>query len=138
MKSDSPLISSPEMPARQFKVLAEPNRLRILELIFRGVHCNCKFGEALPYGLIVALSGGFAGALIGLVIGVSKWGVLGGGLVGVLATLAVVALYVITFSRPGQQLYFLSQSGIFVIVLGLPMILTGILAALFKKAVKWS
>lgn len=33
--------------AQQFKVLAEPNRLQILELIIQGVQCNCELGEAL-------------------------------------------------------------------------------------------
>jgi len=30
-----------------FKVLAEPKRLCILDLIMRGVQCNCDIGEAL-------------------------------------------------------------------------------------------
>ncbi|MDZ4158587.1 MAG: metalloregulator ArsR/SmtB family transcription factor [Anaerolineaceae bacterium] len=32
---------------QQLKALAEPNRLRILELIFQGYQCNCEFGKAL-------------------------------------------------------------------------------------------
>jgi ArsR family transcriptional regulator len=29
------------------KVLADPNRLRIIHLLMEGVHCNCELGEAL-------------------------------------------------------------------------------------------
>jgi len=29
------------------KVLADPNRLRIVHLLMEGVHCNCELGEAL-------------------------------------------------------------------------------------------
>ena len=33
--------------ARQLKVLAEPNRLRIVDLLMEGVQCNCELGDAL-------------------------------------------------------------------------------------------
>jgi ArsR family transcriptional regulator len=33
--------------AQQLKVLAEPNRLRILDLLIQGVQCNCELGDAL-------------------------------------------------------------------------------------------
>lgn len=33
--------------ARWLKVLAEPNRLLLLEQIIEGVQCNCELGEAL-------------------------------------------------------------------------------------------
>ena len=32
---------------RQLKVLAEPNRLRIVNLLMEGVQCNCEIGDAL-------------------------------------------------------------------------------------------
>ena len=32
---------------RQLKVLAEPNRLRIVNLLMQGVQCNCEIGDAL-------------------------------------------------------------------------------------------
>ena len=40
--------------ARQLKVLAEPNRLRIVNLLMQGVQCNCELGDALgmPANLI--------------------------------------------------------------------------------------
>lgn len=31
----------------QFKVLAEPKRLRILHMLMEGVQCNCELGDAL-------------------------------------------------------------------------------------------
>ena len=33
--------------ADRLKVLAEPNRLLILDLLMQGVQCNCELGEAL-------------------------------------------------------------------------------------------
>jgi ArsR family transcriptional regulator len=33
--------------ARRLKVLADPNRLRIVHLLMEGVHCNCELGDAL-------------------------------------------------------------------------------------------
>lgn len=33
--------------ARYLKVLAEPNRLRIVDLLMEGVQCNCELGERL-------------------------------------------------------------------------------------------
>ncbi len=38
---------SPEVLAKQLKVLADPKRLRILNLLMTGVQCNCDLGEAL-------------------------------------------------------------------------------------------
>ncbi len=36
------------MPVLSVQItVAEPNRLRILELVFQGIQCNCEFGEAL-------------------------------------------------------------------------------------------
>jgi ArsR family transcriptional regulator len=36
-----------ETLASRLKVLAEPNRLLILEMILQGVQCNCELGNAL-------------------------------------------------------------------------------------------
>ncbi len=33
--------------ADSLKVLAEPNRLRIFDLLMQGVQCNCELGDAL-------------------------------------------------------------------------------------------
>lgn len=33
--------------SRQLKVLAEPNRLRIVNLLMDGVQCNCELGDLL-------------------------------------------------------------------------------------------
>ncbi len=46
-------ISTEEL-ARQLKVLAEPNRLCIVDLLMEGVQCNCELGDALglPANLI--------------------------------------------------------------------------------------
>jgi ArsR family transcriptional regulator len=39
--------TDPETLAQFLKVLAEPNRLRILHLLMEGVHCNCELGNRL-------------------------------------------------------------------------------------------
>ncbi len=36
-----------EALARRLKVLAEPKRLLIIDLLMQGVQCNCELGEAL-------------------------------------------------------------------------------------------
>jgi len=43
-----------ETLARQLKVLADPKRLRIINLLMAGVQCNCELGDALgiPKNLI--------------------------------------------------------------------------------------
>jgi ArsR family transcriptional regulator len=33
--------------ARWLKILSEPNRLKIINLLMEGVQCNCEIGEAL-------------------------------------------------------------------------------------------
>ncbi len=45
--------SQPQL-ARMLKVLAEPKRLAILDLLMQGVQCNCELGDALgmPANLI--------------------------------------------------------------------------------------
>jgi hypothetical protein len=89
--------------------------------------------EALAYGVAVGVMAGFFGVFIGMVIGIFNLGLLGGALTGLLASAGAVAFYVLTFSRPNQYGYFLGQSVIIVLVLGLPAILTGLLTALVKN-----
>lgn len=40
-------MTDPNSLARQLKVLAEPNRLRMVDLLMQGVQCNCELGDAL-------------------------------------------------------------------------------------------
>jgi hypothetical protein len=96
---------------------------------------DTKASEAFGYSLIVSVGCGFIGAIIGLVIGIGNLGVIGGGIVGGLATVGVVAFYVLFFSRPGQTAYFLGESRIIFIVLTLPTILTGISTVLLKNLI---
>jgi hypothetical protein len=88
-----------------------------------------RLSEALGYSLIVGFIAAFIGVFIGFVIGVGKLGLVGGGLVGVLVTAAVVAFYVLTNGRPGQYSYFLRQSITIIVVLALPTVLAGVMAA---------
>ena len=42
-------MKSPELEflTEQLKVLAEPNRLKIMDLLMQGVQCNCELGDNL-------------------------------------------------------------------------------------------
>lgn len=91
--------------------------------------------EAFAYSLVVGIGCAFVGAIIGLAIGIGNLGAIGGGAVGFLGTLCVVALYVFSTGRPGQHAYFLSESRIIFVVLTLPLILTGIITALLKNLI---
>ncbi len=97
---------------------------------------NQKLIEIFAYGLIVGMIGAFIGAIIGLAIGIGDLGMIGGGVVGFLGTLIVVAIYVYsTAENFGQYGYFLSESRIIFVVLSLPTILTGIITALLVKLI---
>jgi len=58
---------------------------------------------------------------------------LGGALAGMAGTLAAVVFYVFVFGDPGRLGYFLRESGVVVLVLGLPAVLTGCLTALMVR-----
>lgn len=47
MKHKHPSPLDPTRLAERLKVLAEPKRLHILNLLMEGVQCNCELGEAL-------------------------------------------------------------------------------------------
>jgi len=95
-----------------------------------------KLIEILGYGFVVGMIGAFIGVIIGLAVGIGNFGAQGGGLVGFLGTLIVVATYVYsTAENSGQYGYFLSESRIIFVVLSLPTILTGIITALLNKRI---
>ena len=97
---------------------------------------NQKVFDAFAYSLIVGMIGAFIGAIIGLAIGIGDLGVIGGGAVGFLGTLIIVAIYVYSTAENSSQYgYFLSESRIIFVVLSLPTILTGIITALLKKMI---
>ncbi len=97
---------------------------------------NQKLIEAFAYSLIVGIIGAFIGVIIGLAVGIGDLGVIGGGVVGFLGTLIVVAIYVYSTAESfGQSGYFLSESRIIFIVLSLPTILTGSITALLKNLI---
>ncbi len=97
---------------------------------------NQKVFDAFAYSLIVGMIGAFIGAIIGLAIGIGDLGVIGGGAVGFLGTLIIVAIYVYSTAENSSQYgYFLSESRIIFVVLSLPTILTGIITALLKKRI---
>ncbi len=96
---------------------------------------STKASEAFGYSLFVGIGCALIGALIGLVIGIGNLGIIGGGIIGGLGTLGVVALYVLFFSRPGEQAHFLNESRIIFVVLTLPAILTGMITGLLKKII---
>ena len=110
--------------------------LSFLMFFLLTVFDNQKLIEAFGYGLVVGMFGAFIGVVIGLAVGIGDLGVLGGGVVGLLGTLIIVAIYVYsTAENSGQYGYFLSESRIVFTVLSLPTILTGVITALLKKLI---
>ncbi len=100
------------------------------------VYDGQKLVEAFGYSIIVGMIGAFIGVIIGLAVGIGDLGVIGGGAVGFLGTLIIVAIYVYSTAENSSQYgYFLSESRIIFVVLSLPTILTGIITALLKKRI---
>ena len=89
--------------------------------------------ETLGYSLIMAVAGGFLGGIVGAAVGLGDLGGFGGALAGLLASLAVVGLYVIGFGRAGQYGRFLSESRVIIAGLTAPLILTGVAVAAFRR-----
>ena len=73
---------------------------------------------------------------LGLAVGALDLGPIGGGLDGVVATLAAVVSYVFVFGDPGRLGYFLRESGVVLLVLGLPAVLTGVMTTAIQKQVR--
>ncbi len=82
-----------------------------------------------------AVVGGFLGGIVGAIDGLANLGNFGGALVGLLVSLAVVALYVLGFGREGQYSRFLSESRVIIAGLTVPLILTGTFTAWLNKTV---
>ena len=100
------------------------------------VYDGQKLVEAFGYGFIVGIIGAFIGVIIGLAVGIGDLGAIGGGLVGFLGTLIVVAIYVYSTAENFSQYgYFFSESRIIFVVLSLPTILTGVITALLIKMI---
>ena len=85
--------------------------------------------EALAFALIVGFFGAVLGAVVGLLVGLARLGMLGGALAGLLVAGTLVVAYVLSFGRPGEYAYFLSESRILLLLMALPLVLTGVLAA---------
>lgn len=47
MKDSAPLPNHVQVMVELLKVLAEPKRLLILDLLMQGIQCNCELGETL-------------------------------------------------------------------------------------------
>ena len=110
--------------------------LSFLMFFLLTVFDNQKLIEAFGYGLIVGIIGAFIGVIIGLAVGIGNLGAIGGGVVGFLGTLIVVAIYIYSTAENFSQYgYFFSESRIIFVVLSLPTILTGIITALLKKII---
>jgi|SRR5690606_14848892 len=92
-----------------------------------------RFGEAFGFSLVVAVIGAFLGGIAGAIIGLGNLGRFGGALVGLLVSLAMVALYVLGFGREGQYGRFLNESRVIIAGLTVPLILTGTLTAWLNK-----
>ena len=110
--------------------------LSFLMFFLTAVFDNQKFIEAFGYGIIVGFIGAFVGVFIGLAVGIRDLGVIGGGVVGFLGTLIIVAIYVYSTAENSRQYgYFWSESRIIFTVLSLPTILAGIITAWLNKRI---
>lgn len=96
---------------------------------------GARAGEALGFGLAVGVVGGVMGGLVGLAVVSLRLGWLGGALAGAGATLAAVGFYVVIFGSPERLGYFLRESGVVLLALGPPAVLTGLLVAMVKNRV---
>ncbi len=100
------------------------------------VYDGQKLVEAFGYGFIVGITGAFIGVIIGLAVGIGDLGAIGGGVVGFLGTLIIVAIYIYSTAENSSQYgYFFSESTVIFVVLSLPTILTGIITALLVKLI---
>ena len=100
------------------------------------VYDGQKLVEAFGYGFIVGIIGAFIGVIIGLAVGIGDLGAIGGGVVGFLGTLIIVAIYIYSTAENSSQYgYFFSESTVIFVILSLPTILTGVIAALLIKLI---
>jgi hypothetical protein len=97
---------------------------------------RARVGEAVGFGLVVGVAGGVMGGLIGLAVGALDLGLFGGALAGLAATLAAVVFYVFAFGDPDRLGYFLRESGVIFLVLGLPAVLTGVVTTAIQKQLR--
>jgi len=110
--------------------------LSFLMFFLLTVFDNQKLIEAFAYGLIVGIIGAFIGVIIGLAVGIGDLGAIGGGVVGFLGTLIVVAIYIYSTAENSSKYgYFFRESTVIFVVLSLPTILTGVITALLKKLI---
>ncbi len=110
--------------------------LSFLMFFLLTVYDGQKLVEAVGYGFIVGIIGAFIGVIIGLAVGIGDLGAIGGGLVGFLGTLIIVAIYIYSTAENSSQYgYFFSESTVIFVVLSLPTILTGVIAALLIKLI---
>jgi hypothetical protein len=110
--------------------------LSFLMFFLMAVSDNQKIIEAFGYGLIVGFISAFIGLFIGLAVGIRDLGLIGGGVVGFLGTLIIVAIYVYSTAESSRHYgYFLSESRIIFSVLTLPTILTGVITTWLNKRI---
>lgn len=107
-----------------------------LSFILTALLDGARSGEAIGFGLAAGVAGAWLGGLIGLVVGALGLGLLGGALAGMAATVAAVAFYVLAFGEPGRFAYFLRESAVIWLVLGLPAVLTGVVMAILNRRLR--
>jgi hypothetical protein len=94
---------------------------------------STRTGEAIGYGLIVAVVGALIGFAIGLTIGSTKVGVLGGGLIGLIGTVLAFAGFIALFGGGDPLRALRSNWRALALVVGPPSLVTGLLTAWIKN-----
>jgi hypothetical protein len=94
---------------------------------------STSVSEAIAFGILVGFVGAFVGFMIGIAVRIGNVGLLGGGVIGAVATLLLMLLYALVIGRPGEFGYFLSESRIILLVMGLPSVASGVITAFLNR-----
>lgn len=85
--------------------------------------------EAIAYGLLAAVIGGFLGGLVGAIVGLGNMRWIGGALVGLVMAVLVVVAYMTSFVGEGTLIQLLNRSRPIIVFTVAPLLLTGIITS---------
>ena len=95
---------------------------------------HTRTGEAIGYGLIVAVIGSVIGFVIGLIIGLTNASVLGGAMIGLLGTVLAFAGFMVLFGGGNNPIQLLKSNWrVIALVIAPPSLVTGLLTAWFRN-----
>jgi hypothetical protein len=89
--------------------------------------------EALAYSVLVGVIGGGLGAAVGVMVGLGNMRWIGGALVGLVMSILLVVLYMTSFAGEGTLMQLLNRSRIIILIMTVPLVLTGVVTALATR-----